>query len=87
MKQNDREKTVATMDLISLRLGEITDTLSFIQAFPEMQFINEDPYRQQRPLVERGSCVCGCNFAIASTGWAFCFCAYPTGLAQLKTPQ
>jgi len=28
MKQNDREKTVATMDLISLRLGEITDTLS-----------------------------------------------------------
>ncbi len=53
MKQNDREKTVATMDLISLRLGEITDTLSFIQAFPETQFINEDPYRQQRPLVER----------------------------------
>jgi hypothetical protein len=65
MKQNDREKTVATMDLISLRLGEITDTLSFIQAFPETQFINEDPYRQQRPLVERGSCVCGCNCAIA----------------------
>jgi len=45
MKQNDREKTVATMDLISLRLGEITETLSFIQAFHETQFINEDPYR------------------------------------------
>jgi len=27
MKQNYREKTVATMDLISLRLGEITDIL------------------------------------------------------------
>jgi hypothetical protein len=45
MKQNDREKTVATMGLISLCLGEIADTLSFIQAFPETQFINEDPYR------------------------------------------
>jgi hypothetical protein len=45
MKQNDREKTVATMGLISLCLGEITDTLSFIEGFPEAQFINEDSYR------------------------------------------
>ena len=53
------------MNLISLRVGEITDTLSFIQAFPEIQLINEDPYRKQRPLVECRSCVCGCNCAIA----------------------
>ena len=45
MKQNYGEKTVAAMYLISHRLAEITDTLSLIQAFPETQFINEDPYR------------------------------------------